>query len=192
MSLIVSGEPDQRYDLLVRVARRQDLVEGKTLAGNLQQGEMDVFSFQGKPGDFRLLEVEKKGDVVSRLKFSPLGKKSKRDVARSTNERPEILFLPVASRGGRLRFAAILGREGRYQLQLLAGSPVSYKLTSSDPTLPIEWGGEVARQSARQRHGLLQLQGFGGPDLPGQPGLKEVRSGTASFRHGWPAPGQQR
>ena len=60
------------------------------------------------------------------------------------SERPEILFLPVASRGGRLRFAAILGREGRYQLQLLAGTPVSYKLSSSDPTLPIEWDKEVA------------------------------------------------
>ena len=82
-SLIVSGEPDQRYDLLVRVAKRQDLVEGKTLAGNLQQGELDVLSFKGKPGDFRLLEVEKKGDVISRLKYAPLEKKSKRDVART-------------------------------------------------------------------------------------------------------------
>src|SRR5207249_739094 len=56
---------------------------------------------------------------------------------------PEIELLPVASRGGRLRYAAILGREGRYQLHLLADTPVSYKLTARDPSVPIEWGGDV-------------------------------------------------
>ena len=46
----------------------------------------------------------------------------------------------MASRGGRLRFAAVLGRDGRYQLQLLAGSPASYKLTVRDPSVPIAMG----------------------------------------------------
>jgi len=141
--LVVSGQPDYRYDLLVRVARRQDLAAGKPLAGSLQQGELDVLAFQGKPGDFRLLEVEKKGDIVARLKFAPLEKKSEQRIARP-GDRPEIAFLPVASRGGKLRFAAILGREGRYQLQLLAESSASYQLSADDPSVPIPWGKEVA------------------------------------------------
>ncbi len=59
-------------------------------------------------------------------------------------DRPEIQFLPVASRGGRLRYAAVLGREGRYQLQLLAATPTSYKLTMRDPSVPITLGKDVA------------------------------------------------
>jgi hypothetical protein len=140
--LVVSGQPDYRYDLLVREARRQDLAAGKNLAGSLGQGELDVWSFAGKPGEFRLLEVEKEGTLLSRLMYAPLDKKSEERIARP-GDRPEIEFLPVASRGGRLRFAAILGREGRYQLQLLAHTPASYKLTVRDPSVPIEWGQEV-------------------------------------------------
>ncbi len=140
--LIVSGQPDQRYDLLLREARRQELTEGKDLAGNLQQGELDVVSFQGKVGDFRMLEVDKKGDLVTRLIYAPVEKKSEQRIARA-GDRPEIEFLPVASRGNRLRFAAILGRAGRYQLQLLAETSASYTLTVRDPSLPIELGKEV-------------------------------------------------
>src|SRR5262249_58898498 len=115
--LIVSGRPEHRYELVVREARRLDLAEGQEQAGTLQQGELAVWSFQGKPGDFRLLEVEKKGEVLSRLLYAPLDKKSEERIARP-GDRPEIAPLPVASRGGRLRFAALLGREGRYQLHL--------------------------------------------------------------------------
>ncbi len=140
--LVVSGHPDFRYDLLVREARRRDLAEGKELAGSLQQGELDVLSFQGKPGDFRVLEVEKKGELLSRPIFAPLEKKSEERISRQ-GDMPEIQLLPVASRGGRLRYSVILGREGRYQLQLLAATPSSYKLTMRDPSVPIAWGQEV-------------------------------------------------
>ncbi len=59
--LVVSGRPDYRYDLLVREAQRHDLAVDKNLAGKLAQGEADVWSFSGKPGDFRLLEAETRG-----------------------------------------------------------------------------------------------------------------------------------
>jgi hypothetical protein len=141
--LIASGPPSFRYDLLVREARRQDLAEGKALRGNLQQGELDVVSFQGKAGDFRVLEVEKKGELAARLKFAPVEIKSDEQRFERPGARPEIEFLPVASRGSRLRFAAVLGRAGRYQLQLLAETPASYTLTARDPSAPIELGKEV-------------------------------------------------
>jgi hypothetical protein len=140
--LVVSGPPDHRYDLLVRAARRENLVEGKDLAGSLQQGELAVWSFPGKPGAFRLLEVEKKGAVLARLLHAPLEKPGAQPIARP-GDRPEVALLPVSSRGGRVRFAAILGREGRYQLQLLAQTPAVYKLAARDPSVAIERGTEV-------------------------------------------------
>jgi hypothetical protein len=140
--LVVSGQPEHRYELLVREARRQELTEGRNLPGSLQQGELDVVSFQGKPGDFRMLEIEKKGDLTTRLIYAPVEKKSEQRIARR-GDRPEIAFLPVASQGNRLRFAAVLGREGRYQLQVLAETAASYVLTMRDPSLPIELGKDV-------------------------------------------------
>lgn len=134
--IAVSGPVDYRYELLVREARRQDLAMGKNVASSLQQGEMDVWSFQGKPGDFRLFEIEKKGAVASRLIFAPEDKSTEPRIARK-KDRPEIEFLPVASRGGHLRYAAILGRAGRYQMQMLATTAVTYTLTAADPSVPI-------------------------------------------------------
>lgn len=140
--LVVTGPPDHRYELLVRKDRRHDLAKGKAAEGSLQQGEMDVWNFQGKPGDFRLLEVEKKGDVQSRLLYATLDKTSEQRIAQP-GDQPEIAFLPVASRGGRLRYAAVLGREGRYQLQLLASTSASYTLSIRDPSVALAWGREV-------------------------------------------------
>lgn len=137
--VVVSGQPEYQYDLLIRAARRRELTVGKDQASSLAAGEMDVLSFAGKPGDFRVLEVEKKGDMHARLIYAPEEKKTESRFKRPGGRR-EIEFLPVASHGGRLRFAAILGRAGRYQLQLLAESAASYKLSAKDPSVPIELG----------------------------------------------------
>ncbi|MCX6880584.1 MAG: PPC domain-containing protein [Verrucomicrobia bacterium] len=136
-TLIVSGRPDQGFDLLLRDARCQDLTAGQAVTGRLQQGEMDVWSFQAKPGDFRMLEVAEQGALTTRLIHAPPEKRTGQHLARP-GERPEIQFLPVASQRSHLRFAAWCGREGRYQLHLVAGSPVTYNLTMSDPTLTLE------------------------------------------------------
>ena len=140
--LVASGQADFRYDLVVREARRHDLALDKNPASNLPQGDMDVWSFQGEPGDFRLLEMDKKGDIASRLIFAPEEKKSATRIARA-GEMPEIQFLPVASRGSRQRYAAILGRAGRYQLQVLATTPATYQLAAHDPSVPIAMGKEI-------------------------------------------------
>ncbi len=169
-SLIVSGQPGARYELVVREARRQDLAEGKDPAGALQPGEMDVLSFQGKPGEFRVLEVEKKGDVLARLVYAPQETKSEQRIARP-GDRPEIEFLPVASRGGRLRYAVVLGREGRYQLQLLAATTASYNLTVRDPSVPVARGKDV--------DGILPVGGAAFYSFRAVPG-QILRAGLAS------------
>lgn len=144
-SLIVTGLAEYRYDLLLRTGRQQNLAQGKELERSLSKGEMDVLNFQGKPGEFRLVEVVRKGDVFARPLYAPLDKKSEPQVlgSSSAGDRRDLTFLPVANRGGRMRFAMILGREGRYQLQLLAATSTSYTLTMADPSVPIETGREV-------------------------------------------------
>ncbi|OWK38897.1 hypothetical protein [Fimbriiglobus ruber] len=140
--LIVSGPRDYSYDLLIREARRFDLTEGKEQAGTLQPGELAVWSFPEKPGAFRVIEIEKKGEVLSRLIPAPAHKSQEQRIATS-GSRPELTFLPVASRSGRVRYAPVFGADGRYQLQLLAQTAVTYKLTIRDPSEPIAQGKEV-------------------------------------------------
>jgi hypothetical protein len=171
--LIVSGQPDYRYDLLVRQARQQEMAADKNLAGSLQPGELNVLSFQGKPWDFRVLEVEKKGAVLSRLLYAPQEKAADQQTAR-LRDQPEIAFLPMASRAGNLRLAAILGREGRYQLQLLAETPAAYKLTMRDASVPIAWGKGVK--------GLLPVSGAAFYSFKAAPGqLLQVRITSQQF-----------
>ena len=90
--LVLSGPPNQRYDLLLREARRHDLVESKPLTGTLRQGEMDLWSFQGKPDDFRLLEVDNQGQLPSRLVYAPLEKKKEQRLSRAENGRKSSSF----------------------------------------------------------------------------------------------------
>lgn len=45
--LVVSGLSDNRYELIVRQARERVLAEGQNMAGNLEQGELEVWNFQG-------------------------------------------------------------------------------------------------------------------------------------------------
>jgi hypothetical protein len=136
--LVVTGRPDYRYDLMVREARQQDLLDGENREAALEQGEMDVWNLEGKPGDFRLVEIEKRGELRARLVYAPPDKTSEQRIAQP-GDRPEIEFLSVGSRGNRQRMAAVLGREGRYQIQLLAASATTYKLSVRDPSEPIEW-----------------------------------------------------
>ncbi len=142
-SLVIFGDPGSRYELVVREARQNELEAGKKLAGRLNQSEMDVWSFEGKPGDFRVVSVEQQGQLDARLIYAPREKKDVERIA-GRSELPEIKFLPVASKGRYLRFAAVLGRPGRYQLQLAAESTASYSLEMRDPTAPIATGKDLS------------------------------------------------
>jgi hypothetical protein len=158
----VSGRPGMRYELIVREARRRDLGIGRSVSDQIPQGQMEVWSFMGKPGDFRLLEIDKRGELAARLVYAPLDKNPEKQLAQD-RDWPEIRFVPVASRGGRVRFAAFLGREGRYQLHLLAQTDVSIKLDATDPTVLLGKNGDA--------NGILPVGGtafYGLKVLPGQ------------------------
>jgi hypothetical protein len=140
--LVVFGESETRYEVIVRQGRQRVLADGQNLEGSLQPGELDIWSFQGKPGDFRLLEVDKKGSIESRLIYAPVAKKEEEQVKFKGNGH-DIVNFSVASRGNSVRYAAMLTKEGRYQLQILARSACSYKLTSRDPSIALPTGKET-------------------------------------------------
>ena len=172
--IIITGQPHQRYDLVLREAQRHDLADGKDQSGKLARGEAAVLSFQGKPGDFRLLEIEKTGELQSQLIYAPLDKSSEQELRRDA--RPELEYLPVANRGGKQRYAVILGRAGLYQLQLVAAAAVTYKLTMRDPSVPLTIdkeekgelpvGGAVFYQFETKAGQLLQLSLTSGQFVP--------------------------
>jgi hypothetical protein len=169
--LVVSGDPGSRYELVVREARQKELNAGEKLAGRLKHNEMGVWSFEGKPGDFRLVTVEQQGQLDARLIYAPREKKDVERIA-GRSELPEIKFLPVSSKGRYFRFAAVLGRPGRYQLQLAAQSTVSYSLEMCDPTVPIATGKDLS--------GTLPVGGsafYGFRAAPGQLLSASLRSG---------------
>lgn len=143
LSVLGFGPPNQRYELLVREARRRELAPGNVVASKAESGEADVWNLVGKPGEFRVVELQKKGDVNARLLFAPTEPTPEPRVRRP-GEPPELAFMPVRSRGDRLRFAAVFGRSGRYQLQVVADTAAEYTVTVSDPTVALEPGKDAA------------------------------------------------
>jgi len=162
-SLVISGNPGNRFELLVREARQRNLVGDLELADSLERGEMDVWSLEGTPGEFRLLEIESTGQLTARLVYMPREKKKEDQPLVAAETWPEIQLMPVASKGGYLRFAAMLGRHGRYQLQLLAETSVTYNLKMEDPTKPI-----VPAQRPRGRLAVGGSAFYSFQAMPGQ------------------------
>lgn len=147
-SLVVTGGAGNRYELKIDSARVRTFDGAGAGEHSLERGGMDVWSFDAKPGDFRLLEVASKGRLNARLIYAPREKVKDRQRLSRQAERPEIQRMPVASKGGRVRFVATLGREGRYQLQLMSASPTSYRLQMKDPTQVVQPGQKLAGKLA--------------------------------------------
>jgi len=114
---------------------------GKAQTRQIPPGGMDVWSFSGEPGQFRVAEVDGGRLLASRL--VPAAKlDSKGERAILARHQPPLRLLRVWSKGHRACYAAILGRKDRYQLQLLSRGlePVTYTLKVSDPSVPIDFG----------------------------------------------------
>lgn len=146
-SLAITGGAGARYEVSIREARQVALPGEGALAKVMEPGVMDVVSFEGKPGDFRVVHLQRSGQVNARLIFAP---KEKADADKSPLDGagPEVVFLPVASKGQHIRLAALLRCAGRYQLQLAAGSEADYVLTLGDPTKAIPPGEDRAGKLA--------------------------------------------
>ena len=87
-----------RYEVLGRAARQVDLPWPGELGRKLERGAMDVISFAGKPGDFRMVALQRSGQLSARLIFAPLEKADAEGAALDAAG-PEIRLLPVSSKG---------------------------------------------------------------------------------------------
>jgi hypothetical protein len=142
-SLVISGSAEGKYELTVHEARQVGIESIVERVGKMADDTVEVLSFDVKPGEFRMVRVEHEGLLSARVIYAPRKKEDALPVS-TRNQRPELKFLPVASKGRHLRFTVMFGREGRYQLQLAARSDASYKLKLSDPTVVIAAGAEKA------------------------------------------------
>ncbi|MEO8166557.1 MAG: hypothetical protein ABI619_14295, partial [Betaproteobacteria bacterium] len=92
---------------------------------------------------FRLVEIQRQGDLAARLIHAPLDEDKKPRID-SADQRPAIQFLHTADKGRFQRFAVLLGRDERYQLQLVTRGGGSYAVNVSDPAIPLEVGRAAA------------------------------------------------
>jgi hypothetical protein len=178
---VVSGSAEGKYELTVHEARQVGIESIVDRAGKMAEDTVEVLSFDVKPGEFRMVRVEHEGLLSARVIYALVKKEEALPVS-TRNRRPELKFLPVASKGRHLRFAIIFGREGRYQLQLAARSDASYKLKLSDPTEVIAAGGRKGSGVAVGRRGVLWVpRGAGAVDYR-EPDVGAVRPGFAFVR----------
>jgi hypothetical protein len=129
--------PGTSASVQVRAATQRDLKSAEA-SGSLGPLEMDVWSFAGEPGWFRVLEVERTGPAEAKLVYAPPDEE-KQQIAEG-DELPDLRFFPVQSKGNRLRYAMLLGRRGRYRFFLLARGALQYQLRLADPSQALEPG----------------------------------------------------
>ena len=150
--LVLRGSPGFRYEVTLREAEVKPLVDNKDWSGKLQAGELEVWNINAKVGEFRLIEIEREGDLISQLRYAPRDETSEQTLS-AADLPPVLRTFPIASRGRYIRYAALFGREGRYQLSLLARGDATYTFVSRDPSVAIEpanrLDGELPVGSAR-------------------------------------------
>jgi len=129
--ILLQGEPGNRYSIELRVAKVYGHCVQQEIKGSLETENMAVHELEGKAGQFWVLELEKEGRLKTRFIYQP------RTISKWKDKSEPIQFFPIASKGNRLQWAVTLGRNDRYELQLLARSPVQYKLRILDPTCAI-------------------------------------------------------
>jgi len=169
-SLALTGQPGTRYELRLRPAERKQAAFNAEMAGRLNDGELAVFDIAGKAGAFRLVEIQRQGELAARLIHAPL-EEDKRPRIASADQRPAIQALRTADKGQVQRFAVLLGRDDRYQLQVVAQAGGSYKAKVSDPTMPLEVGQTSARALPVGAAEYYRFQGS-----PGQLVIAELAS----------------
>jgi hypothetical protein len=145
-SLVLTGKPSSRYEVHVRAAVEKTLALGEPAAGRLEQQEMHIFTFQGREGEFRLVEIKREGDIVGRLIHAPVDRENRLRI--SSPGRPAIQDLRTVDKGQLQQFAVMLGRDDRYQVQLISPREGSYLVTMSEPTIPINVDDRSARTLA--------------------------------------------
>lgn len=138
-TVVLNGTADHRFDAVVRLADQRELPLEKQVEGKLAAGETVVWNLAGKPGDFRLIQVEKEGRMLAQF----VGEHQEESVESaelafgSSGESQDPRFVPLCNRNGRIHYAVVLQHEGKHQLQLLATTAAKYQILARDPSQPL-------------------------------------------------------
>lgn len=159
-SLVLTGKPGSRYEVHVRAADQKALELVAPATGRLEQQEMHIFTFQGKEGAFRLIEIKGEGNIAGRLIHAPVDRENKLRI--TSPSRPAIQYLRTVNKGQVQQFTVMLGRDDRYQVQLLSPREGSYAVTMSEPTIPIAVGDRSARNLPVGAAAYYQFKGTPG------------------------------
>lgn len=139
--LRLRGQRGAAYRVTLLAAEQLDLALDKPQTRQIAPGGLEVWSFSGEPGQFRLVEVGGARLLVTRLlpALRPEGQPEQEILSRGASA---LRLLPVSSKGDWMRRAALIGRKDRYQLQVLSRAlgPVDYTLKMADPSVPIDFG----------------------------------------------------
>ena len=132
----LSGRSGHRFEVILRAAEPAAWPENADVTEKLGSREATVIDLPGKTGEFRVLELSFKGELASRLVHAPIENGDNGQPTGGDNQRPEITYLPIGSKGTVHRFAVIWGREDRFQLHLFSESGAEFQATYQDPAIP--------------------------------------------------------
>jgi len=134
------------FALRVHAARQRNLTAEEVAGGvdrteSLGEREMDVWEFEGHAGDFLAVELQHQAPCKLRIVHLDDG-----DAGDQLQRQPELQPVPVHSKGSTQRQAVVLGRGGRFQVQILSDDlePNDYRLHLGDPSVAIAVGRTLA------------------------------------------------
>lgn len=144
-TLVLKGDPKDRYDLKVHLANQKDLPFETPFQGELKRNELDVWHIRGKAHDLVLLEIDKEGEIQPHFSVVPPEIASDgTEVGRldsSTEEtKIEPTFLSLGPRPNRIQYAVILNHTGIHELRLRASTDAKYNLIAKKPSIPLAAG----------------------------------------------------
>jgi hypothetical protein len=131
----VIGQRNQPFQIRLKPAMRGTLKE--ELEVNLPARQAAVLDYAGSVADFRLFEISSDKPLASRFIFAK--KQNSNEASLDTQpDRPEMVSLENQEKGKQRRFAMILGREDRYQLQLFSPENSHVIIRARDPRENLE------------------------------------------------------
>ena len=149
--LKIEGRSLAKYDLCLRSARMLEIQKGKEIEKKLHSSEMHIWNYKIQNPEFVVVEILKRGSI--RTQFI------------SHNEakyQESIQFLPISSKGARVRYAVVLKKKGNYQLQILAISNTSYRLHFLDPTVSMPLTGKISSKIKIGGTAFYRFKAFAG------------------------------
>ncbi len=113
------------------------IADARPTTSELEPQGLDQWLFDARPGTFRLLTVE--GDRLD-VRIARVG--GDEETPKALDDRPEVTWLPVLSKGSTQRFAVVFGRDHGFRVQVhsTSPSPSRYTMGFADPTAVAEPG----------------------------------------------------